>query len=124
MIRSQPCRSFGLDSVGVMRASRAAWSGGRHPALVDARPGDLAAVGLAGVGLLLRHVLQHGGDAAAGLRVGDAGAHHAGAQDADLVRLELRHRFGRDWPLDRVHVEEEGVDHVLRHRRHDQPFAR
>ena len=39
-----------------------------------------------GLGLLARHVLQHAGDAARRVGVGDAGAHHAGAEDADLRR--------------------------------------
>ena len=88
-----------------------------HAALFDPRLRDLAAVGLAVLGLLRRHILQHRGDAATGLRVGDAGTHHAGAQDAHLLRLEARDVPGpRLAGLDGVQVEEEGVDHVLRHR--------
>jgi hypothetical protein len=62
-----------------------------HAALVHARLGEFGAVGLAVLGLFQAHVLQHRGDAPAGLRVGDARAHHAGAQDADLLRLVARH---------------------------------
>ena len=89
---------------------------GRHAALVHAGLGELGAVGLARLGFLGAHVLEHGGDAPAGLGPGDARAHHAGAQDADLLRLVA---WGRAWArlaaLDCVHVEEERVDHVARH---------
>ena len=89
---------------------------GRHAALVHAGLGELGAVGLAGLGLFRAHVLEHGGDAPAGLRPGDARAHHAGAQDADLLGLVAWGRTrARLAALDRVHVEEERVDHVARH---------
>ena len=74
--------------------------------------GQFGAVGLAGLSFLLAHIFEHGGNAFAGLHIGDAGAHHAGAQQADpgwLVALCLAR--ARLAALDRVHVEEKGVDH-------------
>ena len=89
---------------------------GRHAALVHAGLRELGAVGLAGLGLLRAHVLEHRGDAPAGLGPGDARAHHARAQDADPLWLVAWGRAGaRLAALDRVHVEEERVDHVARH---------
>ena len=85
---------------------------GAHAALVDARLGQLGAVGPAGLGLLLADVLEDRGDALAGLGEGNAGPHHAGAEHADLCRLEARRLAGaRLGALDGVQVEEEGVDH-------------
>ena len=120
MMRSHPLQDFdriaGRDAREqgslVLRA---------HPALLDPGLRHLDAVVAAGFGFLQGHVLQHGGHAAAGLHVGDAAAHHAGAQDAHFLRLVARHVLGPGLPrLDRVHVEEERVDHVLRDRADDQ----
>ena len=74
------------------------------------------AVGLAFFSGFHAHVFQHGGDAPARLRIGDARAHHACAQDAHFLRLVARCSLGSALAaLDAVHVEEEGVDHVARH---------
>ena len=93
---------------------------GRHAALVHAGLGEFGAVGLAGFGLLHTHVLEHGGNAPARLGPGDARTHHARAQDADLLRLVAGSHSSIDSgarlaALDRVHIEEERVDHVARH---------
>ena len=74
--------------------------------------GQFGAVGLAGVGLLLAHVFEYGGNAFAGLHIGNAGAHHASAQKANPAWLVARRLArARLAALDGVHVEEEGVDH-------------
>ncbi|MCY1170416.1 hypothetical protein D9M73_104860 [compost metagenome] len=58
--------------------------GGIHAALVHPRLREFLAVGLAGFGFLAAHILEHGGDAPAGLGPGNARAHHARTEDADL----------------------------------------
>ena len=58
-----------------------------HPAFANARLGQFCAPGLACVGLVLAHILEHRRNSPAGLCPGDACAHHAGAQNADLLRL-------------------------------------
>ena len=74
--------------------------------------GQLGAVGLAGVGFLLAHVFEHGGNAFARLHIGNASAHHAGAQQANPTWLVARRLArARLAALDGVQVEEEGVDH-------------
>ena len=82
-----------------------------------AAPGEqFLAVSLALLRLLDRNILQHAGNAAGRGSVGDARAHHAGAEDSDLGRFPARYILRtRGARLDRVEVEEEGVDHVLRH---------
>ena len=83
-------------------------------------PGDglveqLCAVGLALLGVLGGHVLENDVHAGPRARVGDAGAHHAGAQHAHLDRLVRRDSRGSQRPgVDRLEVEEERLDHVLR----------
>ena len=86
----------------------------RHAALVHAALGDLGGIRLALFGLLQAHILEHRGNAFAGLRVGNARAHHAGTQQADLAGLEAGHTCGAALTaLDGVEIEEEGVDHGL-----------
>ena len=114
MIRSQPS-SARTSAVGVTRREQALLAQRVEPALGDLRRGDLANRRDAGLGALGRDVLQHAGDAARRVGVGDARAHHSGAEDADLGRppdaVALRPRPARP---DRVGVEEERLDHVLR----------
>src|SRR5699024_1164059 len=50
---------------------------------------DLLRVGLALLGVRLLDVLEDHLDAGLGADIGDAGAHHAGAEDADLGELGL-----------------------------------
>ena len=83
-------------------------------AALDALGVELLRVGPALLGRLQRDVLEHDLHAGAGARVGDAGAHHPGAEHADLGGLPaldaLRpQRSG----VDRLQVEEERLDHVL-----------
>ena len=91
--------------------------------------GDLAArqallqqvgdVGLALVGVFLGTVDQDGLDAGQGLHIGDARAHHAGADDGDLLRIGSRHAGGADSALvELLLAEEQRADHGLRLRRH------
>ena len=87
-----------------------------HAALVHALLGEFLAVGFAFFRSFQIHVFQHRGNAPAGLRVGDARAHHARAQNADLLRFVTWHSLGTALTtLDAVHVEEKRVDHVARH---------
>src|SRR6185312_3538324 len=65
-----------------------------HAALVDARLGELDAIGLAVFGLVLAHVFQHRGNAPARLHIRNARTHHAGAEDADLLWLVARYVLG------------------------------
>ena len=49
-------------------------------------------------------------------RQGDTGAHHAGTEHADLLRLGFRVALrARATGVDLVELEPEGADHVLRH---------
>ncbi len=62
---------------------------------------------------LPRDVLEHDLHAGAGAGVGDPGAHHAGAEDADLGRLPGLDPGRAQLPaVDRLEVEEERLDHV------------
>ena len=64
-----------------------------RPAAGDRLVEQPRGVGLALLGALERDVLEHDLHAGAGARVGDAGAHHPGAEDADLggaVRRDAR----------------------------------
>ena len=59
-------------------------------------------------------VLEHDVDAGLGRDIGDAGAHHAGAEDADLGDRGRADALGpRAAGVDRLQVEEERLDHVL-----------
>ncbi len=81
---------------------------------------DFRAVGLARFRLLQEHVLQHAGHAAIHVRPGDAAAHHAGAEDADLRRLPFRQALRpRRAGFDRGAVEEER-DQVFCHLSHGE----
>ena len=78
---------------------------------------ELRRVGLALVGSLLAHILQHHLYAAAGTDVGDARAHHAGAENTDLGEARLGHAGRASHAgLDVVQLEPEGIDHVAGHR--------
>ena len=85
-----------------------------HAAFVHAALGDLGAIAFAQVGLLLADVLQHRGDAFAGLAVGNTRAHHARTQQPHLGRFEAGHAHRTALSaFDSVQVEEEGVNHGL-----------
>ena len=85
-----------------------------HAALVYAGLRDLGGIAFAGICLFLAHVFQYRGNALAGLAVGNARTHHAGAQQAYLGGLEGWHTCrAAGSALDRVQVEKEGVDHGL-----------
>ena len=110
---SQPARSAG-SAVGVIRARISAFLSSRHPAARDRLVEDRRGVGLALLGGLDADVLEHDLDAGAGGRVGDAGAHHPGAEHAELRGGELLDALGPQLAgVDRLQVEEERLDHVL-----------
>ena len=91
---------------------------GRAAAARDGLVQEALRVGLALVGVLLRGVEQHDVDAGLGRDVGDARAHHAGAQDADLLHLGLGDAFGTRLAfLDGVELVPQRADHVLRNLR-------
>src|SRR3546814_3957719 len=76
---------------------------------------DLLGVVLALLRVLCGDVLEHDLHARTGTGVGNAGAHHAGAEDADLGGLELLEAVGTQRAgADGLQVEEERLDHVLR----------
>ena len=89
MTRSQPARSAG-SAVGGDPAEHLGGLLLGELAAADALGVELLRVGLALVGVLLRDVLEHDLHARARTGVGDAGAHHAGAEDADLGGLRGR----------------------------------
>ena len=120
MTASQPARSA-ASAVGVMRASSAsAFSWVVRPR-ATALPTSFSRVGLALLGRLRRDVLEDDVDAGPGAGVGDAGAHHPGAEHGDLAGRRGSTPAGRVAPaLTRLQVEEERLDHVLRDLAGDQ----
>ena len=113
MTRSQPARSAG-SAVGGDPAEQLVGLVLGDLAALDALGVELGGVGLALLGVLGRDVLEHDLHARAGARVGDAGAHHPGAEDADLGGLPALDALGAQRPgVDRLQVEEERLDHVL-----------
>ena len=114
MTRSQPARSAG-SAVAVIRPSSSAFFSSVELAARDRLVEQLLGVGLALLGVLGGDVLEDDLHAGAGADVGDAGAHHPGAEDTDLGRLlrldALRAELAG---VDRLQVEEERLDHVLR----------
>ena len=99
-------RDAGQDLVGLVL---------RHLAAADGLVEQLLRVALAALGRLDRDVLEHDRHAVAGGDVGDAGAHHAGAEHGHLGRQPLLVAVGtRRAAVDRVQVEPERLDHVLR----------
>ncbi len=85
-----------------------------QPAAIDRLGVELLAVGLPLGSGLGGDVLEHDLHPGAGARVGDARAHHAGAEDGDLGRLELLDPLGTELArVDRLQVEEERLRHVL-----------
>ncbi len=73
------------------------------------------AVGLALLGVGGLDVLEDDVHAGLGAHVGDAGAHHPGAEDADLGGLPRLDALRAERAgVDRLQVEEERLDHVLR----------
>ncbi len=95
---------------------------GEH--LVALRPGAPApghrlrqqtlGVGLPALGGLDGDVLEQHLDPGLGADVGDAGAHHPRAEHGDPADRPLLHRSGPPGTgVDRLEVEEEGLDHVL-----------
>ena len=92
-----------------------------HAAAVHTRLRDPGAVGFAGLGFFQAHVLEHGGNTTAGLRIRDPGTHHAGTHHTHFERCVTWYTFGAGLSrLDRVHIEKERVDHVFRHRACDK----
>ena len=86
-----------------------------HLAARDGLVEKLPRVVLALLGRLGGDVLEDDVDAVAGADVGDAGAHHAGAEHGDLLsRTRLVAGRSRAAGIDRVQVEPERLDHVLR----------
>ena len=76
---------------------------------------EACAVGLALLGALGGDVLEHDLHAGPRADVGDAGAHHPGAEHADLGGAVRRHALGTQLAgVDGLQVEEERLDHVLR----------
>ena len=70
-------------------------------------------IGLALLRVLEGTVQQHDLLAGIGRNIGDAGAHHARAQDAELLHPGLRHTFGPAHQLvRRALVDEKRADHV------------
>ena len=113
MTRSQPASCCG-SAAGVMRASSASDFSCGQLAARDRLLVDLRRVALAALGRLERDVLEHDLHAGAGADVGDAGAHHAGAEHADLGRLaDLVALRAQRAGVDGLQVEEERLDHVL-----------
>ena len=113
MTRSQPARSSGVAGRGDPAEQLVGLLLGELAAL-DALGVELLGVGLALLGRLERDVLEHDLHAGAGARVGDAGAHHPGAEDADLGGLPALDALrAQRSGVDRLEVEEEGLDHVL-----------
>jgi hypothetical protein len=89
--------------------------------LLDRLGHELLRVALALIGRLPRDILEHHLDAGLGTHVGDRGAHHAGAEHHDLRRLEAFYALRpAAVAVHRLHVEEERLDHVLRHLARDQ----
>ena len=86
----------------------------RAAALLDGAVEQALRIRLAFVGQLLRAVEQHHVDAGLGRHVGDAAAHHAGAEDAHLLHFAGRHVFrARGALLDGVELVPQRVDEVL-----------
>ena len=76
-------------------------------------------VGLALVGVFLGAVDQDGLDPGQGLHIGNACAHHAGADDGDLLRIGFRHARRTDGTLVELLLrQEQAADHGLGLRRH------
>ena len=99
-----------------MRARTSAFFSGRGALALDAvvEPGLDVGAALVGGGLVA--VDQHDLDAGVGGDGGDAGAHHAGAEDAELPHA-LVGLAGRDGALlQRLLAEEERADHRRRTR--------
>ena len=73
-------------------------------------------MGLALLRRIAADVLEHHLDARHGTDIGDARAHHPGAQHPDLAGRLGRHALGpRAAGVDFIELEPEGADHVLRH---------
>ncbi|MCY1278311.1 hypothetical protein D9M70_270340 [compost metagenome] len=73
-------------------------------------------IGLALLGRLDRHILEHHLDTGDGGNVGNARAHHAGAEYTDFLRHVGRRALGTGAAgIDLVQLEPEGANHVLRH---------
>ncbi len=90
-------------------------------AALDGLGHELLRVALAAVGRLQRDVLEDDVDPGLGAHVGDPRAHHPGAEHDDLVRRERLDRVGTPAGAGGcLHVEEERLDHVLRHLAGDQ----
>ena len=112
--RSQPARSAGSCGGGDPGQQLVLLLGGRAAAR-DRLVEQVRRVGLALLGVLDRDVLQHDLHPGAGAGVGDPGAHHPGAEHADLGRAERREAVrAQRAGVDRLEVEEERLDHVLR----------
>ena len=88
---------------------------GRGLAALERLGLDLLRVGLALVGSLDRDIFEHHVESRLGRDVGDARAHHPGAEHADLGDRGLTDTLGaRTTGIDGLHVEEERLNHVLR----------
>ena len=92
--------------------------GGRGAAAIDLVGGELLRMRLAFVGQFLIAVDEHHVDAGERADIGDAGAHEAGAEDADLPD-RLRRHFGRPARalVELLHRNEQRADHRRRFRR-------
>ncbi|MCY1362072.1 hypothetical protein D9M69_487720 [compost metagenome] len=89
---------------------------GRHVATAHQLVQQPLGIGLALLRRFHRDVLEDHLDAGDGRDMGDARAHHAGAEHADLLRHVGGRALGpRAAGIDLVQLEPEGADHVLRH---------
>ena len=114
MTKSTPLRSA-ASAVGVMRASRCRRTcSSRGLAPLERLGLELLRVALALLGGFDGDVLEHDVETGLGRDVGDARAHHARAEHADLLDRLLGDAVGpRAAAVDVLQVEEERLDHVL-----------
>ena len=85
-------------------------------AALDRLGDELLGIALAAVGGLLRDVLEDHVEPGAGGDIGDRRPHHPGAEDDQLLRPEGLDLIGpAALAVGLLEVEEERLDHVLRH---------
>ena len=98
-----------------MRASSASLSAGLGAALGDLAADDLVGIGLALVGRFLIAVDQHDVESGVGRDIGDARAHEARAEHADLLEVGRRNvRRTAHALVELAHRQEQRADHRRR----------